>query len=84
MNQTNGPIRLAVVDTDSGFVRVLAKRLESLGWQFRALEAPVPPHELVAMRLNALIIDVTLLGLVGLGLESIADPEVRVDVAPAR
>ena len=59
---TNAPIRLAVVDTDSGFVRVLANRLESMGWQFRAVEAPLPPHELVAMRINALVIDVSLLG----------------------
>ena len=59
---SSAPIRLAVVDTDSGFVRVLAKRLENMGWQFRALEAPVPPHELVAMRLNALVIDVGILG----------------------
>jgi DNA-binding response OmpR family regulator len=59
---SSAPIRLAVIDTDSGFVRVLAKRLEGIGWQFRALESPVPPHELVAMRLNALVIDVGLLG----------------------
>jgi DNA-binding response OmpR family regulator len=59
---SNAPVRLAVVDTDSGFVRVLSKRLETVGWQFRALEAPVPPHDLVAMRLNALVIDVALLG----------------------
>jgi DNA-binding response OmpR family regulator len=59
---TNQAIRLAVVDTDSGFVRVLAKRLETMNWQFRALDAPVPPHELVPMRLNALVIDVALLG----------------------
>src|SRR3954453_17389757 len=57
-----GPIRLAVIDTDSGFVRVLAKRLEGVGWNFRTLAAPVPPEELVAMRLNALVIDLSLLG----------------------
>jgi DNA-binding response OmpR family regulator len=57
-----GPIRLAVVDTDSGFVRVLANRLEGLGWNFRTLAAPVPPEELVSMRLNALVIDLSLLG----------------------
>src|SRR5213080_2190989 len=62
MGQQSAPIRLAIVDTDSGFVRVLANRLESRGWQFRALDAPVPPHELVAMRLNAVVIDVSLLG----------------------
>ena len=62
MSQSNAQIRLSVIDTDSGFVRVLAKRLESMSWQFRALEAPVPPHELVAMRLNALVLDIGLLG----------------------
>src|SRR5438067_11362438 len=62
MTQSNVPIRLAVIDTDTGFVRVLVKRLESMSWQFRSLDAPVPPHELVAMRLNALVIDVSLLG----------------------
>src|SRR2546423_7212031 len=62
MSQPNAHIRLAVIDTDSGFVRVLAKRLETMSWQFRALEAPVPAHELIAMRLNALVLDVSLLG----------------------
>ena len=62
MSQPNPPIRLAVIDSDSGFVRVLAKRLEGMSWQFRALDAPVPPQELVAMRLNAVVVDVSLLG----------------------
>jgi DNA-binding response OmpR family regulator len=62
MSQPNPPIRLAVIDSDSGFVRVLANRLEGMSWQFRALDAPIPPHELVAMRLNALIVDIGMLG----------------------
>jgi DNA-binding response OmpR family regulator len=57
-----GHVRLAVIDADSGFVRVLTKRLEGMSWQFRTLAAPVPPEELVAMRLNALVVDVSLLG----------------------
>ena len=55
-------VRLAVIDSDSGFIRVLEKRLDAMNWQFRTLDAPVPPDELVAMRLNALVIDVSLLG----------------------
>jgi DNA-binding response OmpR family regulator len=51
-----------VIDTDSGFIRVLAKRLENVGWHFRTLAAPVPPEELVSMRLNALVVDLSLLG----------------------
>ena len=62
MSQPTGPIRLAVIDSDSGFVRVLSKRLEGMNWQFRVLAAPVPPQELVAMRLNAVVVDVSLLG----------------------
>src|SRR5436309_147359 len=62
MTKPNAPIHLAVIDSDSGFVRVLAKRVEAMNWQFRSTDAPVPPHELVAMRLNALVIDISLLG----------------------
>ena len=57
--QTN---RLAVIDTDSGFITVLAKRLEAAGWQHRVLSTPVQPDELVAMKLNAVVIDIAVLG----------------------
>jgi DNA-binding response OmpR family regulator len=53
--------RLAVIDTDSGFITVLAKRLEAAGWQHRVLSTPVRPEELVAMKLNAVVIDLALL-----------------------
>ena len=49
----HGPIRLAVLDSDSGFVRVLVNRLEGLGWQYRRLEAAPRVEEFVAMRVNA-------------------------------
>jgi two-component system response regulator RegX3 len=55
-------IRLAVIDTDSGFVTVLTKRAEAAGWQLRQAASVVPPEELVAMKLNALLIDPALLG----------------------
>jgi DNA-binding response OmpR family regulator len=57
--------RLAVIDTDSGFIKVLAKRLEVAGWQHRVLSTPVPPEELVAMKLNAVVIDIAVLGTEG-------------------
>ncbi|MDQ3934719.1 MAG: response regulator transcription factor, partial [Actinomycetota bacterium] len=56
------PVRLALIDADSGFVTVLTKRLEALGWEYRTLDAPVPPQDLVAMRLNVVVVDVSLLG----------------------
>ncbi len=54
--------RLAVIDSDSGFVTVLTKRAEAAGWQLRVSSGAVPPEELVAMKLNALLVDPTLLG----------------------
>jgi len=66
-------IRLAVIDTDSGFVTVLAKRAEAAGWQLRKAGGAVPPQELVAMKLNALLIDPAVLGDDGWGyLERVA------------
>jgi DNA-binding response OmpR family regulator len=55
-------LRIAVLDSDSGFVRVLVKRAGDLGWQYRCLEAPPPIDEFVAMRINALVVDLALLG----------------------
>jgi DNA-binding response OmpR family regulator len=55
-------IRLAVIDDDSGFVTVLAKRTEIAGWQQRTLAGAIPPEELVAMKRNALLIDPAVIG----------------------
>jgi DNA-binding response OmpR family regulator len=57
-----GQVRVGVIDADSGFVTVLSKRMQGLGWQYRTLASPVPPEELVAMRINCLVIDLALLG----------------------
>src|SRR6187455_453071 len=56
------PLRLAVIDTDSGFLQVLTKRLERLGWEHRVLASAVPVDTVVAMRLNAIVIDLAVLG----------------------
>jgi DNA-binding response OmpR family regulator len=55
-------VRLAVIDNDSGFVTVLAKRADAAGWQLRVASSAIPPQELVAMKLNALLLDPALLG----------------------
>jgi len=57
-----GSVKLAVLDSDSGFVRVLVNRLEGLGWKYRRLEAAPRVEEFVAMRVNALVVDLALLG----------------------
>jgi DNA-binding response OmpR family regulator len=55
-------MRLAILDSDSGFVKVLVNRVEGLGWQYRRLEAPPRTEEFVAMRVNALVVDLAVLG----------------------
>ena len=62
MAPPTGPTRIAVIDTDSGFVQVLGNRLERAGWQYRTLSAPPRVEELVAMRLGAIVVDLSLLG----------------------
>jgi DNA-binding response OmpR family regulator len=58
-------VRLAVIDNDSGFVTVLAKRADAAGWQLRVASSAIPPEELVAMKLNALLLDPSLFGAEG-------------------
>jgi DNA-binding response OmpR family regulator len=50
-------IRLAVIDNDSGFLTVLAKRAEAASWELRQSGGSIPPRDLVSMKLNALLID---------------------------
>jgi DNA-binding response OmpR family regulator len=54
--------RLAVIDDDSGFVTVLAKRTGAAGWEQRTFGGAIPPDQLVAMKLNALLVDPAILG----------------------
>jgi DNA-binding response OmpR family regulator len=58
----SAPIRLAVLDSDSGFVQVLTNRLSTAGWQHHVLSGPVPFDALVAMRVNAIVLDLAILG----------------------
>jgi DNA-binding response OmpR family regulator len=55
-------LRVALVDRDPGFTQVLANRLDSLRWDHRALTAPVTIEGIVMMRLNALVLDVAVIG----------------------
>jgi DNA-binding response OmpR family regulator len=62
MTTAQSAIRLGIVDSDSGLLTVLGKRLHRAGWQHRVFASPVPPEALVAMRLDALVIDIDVLG----------------------
>src|ERR1700693_1364297 len=55
-------LRIAVLDRDSGFIQVLSKRLDRLGWEHRVLAGPVPTDAVLSMRLSALVVDLAVLG----------------------
>ncbi len=61
-SSTAPPLRVAVIDRDSGFIQVLSKRLDRLSWEHRVLGSPVPPEAIGAMRLSALVVDLAVLG----------------------
>jgi len=55
-------LRIAVLDRDTGFLQVLGKRVERLGWDQRVLAATISPEAIAPMRLSAVVIDLALLG----------------------
>ena len=55
-------LRIAVLDRDTGFLTVLGKRIERAGWEQRALASTVSPASIAAMRLNAVVVDLAVLG----------------------
>ena len=65
MNAQHRSVRLAVIDNDSGFLHVLCRRFDAAGWEYRVHSSSVPPDELVAMKLNAIVVDLAILGPLG-------------------
>ena len=65
MTLKSATARLAVIDDDSSFLRVLSRRLDASGWEYRFQSSSLPADELVAMKLNALLVDLTILGPLG-------------------
>jgi DNA-binding response OmpR family regulator len=55
-------VRLVIVDSDSGFVRVLSNRVGAVGWRAEVLPAPPPVEELSRLRQHAIVIDPAVLG----------------------
>ncbi len=62
VSTNTGTVRLAVIDDDSAFITVLERRLESGGWEFQTRPTQIPAEELLAMKLNALVLDISILG----------------------
>jgi DNA-binding response OmpR family regulator len=57
------PIRVALIDDDSGLLTVLQRRLGALRWETEVLAFPPDTDHLAAMRLHALIVNPALTGL---------------------
>jgi DNA-binding response OmpR family regulator len=57
-----GRPRIAVIDQDSGLLLVLAKRLDRLNWEHRVLMSAPPPERMAEMHMNAVVVDLSLLG----------------------
>src|SRR5205807_8932258 len=60
--QPHARVRLAIIDRDPGFMQVLSKRLHARAWEHRTLSSQVTTETLVAMRLNALVLDLSVAG----------------------
>jgi DNA-binding response OmpR family regulator len=51
------PLQIAVLDSDSGFLMVLAKRLERLEWIHSVLDPSIPTEAIASLNVDALIVD---------------------------
>jgi DNA-binding response OmpR family regulator len=57
------PIRVAIIDDDSGLVTVLDRRFGALRWERELLAYAAGPDQLAALKLHALIVNPALTGL---------------------
>jgi DNA-binding response OmpR family regulator len=62
MSSRRGTFRVAVIDREPALLKVLGKRFDAAGWEHRVLPGGAPVDELVAMRLNAIVVDLAVLG----------------------
>jgi DNA-binding response OmpR family regulator len=62
MSVSGAPTRLGVFDGGRVLPPALTRRLDGAGWQYRLMGSAVPPEDLVPMRLDALVIDLAVLG----------------------
>jgi DNA-binding response OmpR family regulator len=55
-------LRIAILDRDSGFLVVLAKRLERPGWRHEVLSSRISAKALAAIEADVLVLDLAVLG----------------------
>jgi DNA-binding response OmpR family regulator len=78
--------RLAVLDSDSGFLVVLGRRLQLAGWSHRVLAKSVSAKKAASLDVDALVVDTGLLGAKALNwLKTVCDlrPDLAVIVCTA-
>jgi DNA-binding response OmpR family regulator len=56
------PLRVAILDRDSGFMLVLVNRMERLGWRHEVLSARVTGKAIAALEADTLVVDLSMLG----------------------
>lgn len=59
----SSPVRIALIDDDSGLLTVITRRLDALRWQSQVLPYPPATEQLTVMRLHALVLNPSLTGL---------------------
>ena len=59
----SSPVRIALIDDDSGLLTVVTRRFEALRWQSQILPYPPASEHLAVMRLHALLVNPVLSGL---------------------
>ena len=68
------PIRVALIDDDSGLLTVLERRFAALRWQREVLSYAAGPDQLAALRLHAVIVNPAVTGLDYVGRVAMALP----------
>ena len=62
LNRSTSRLRVGIMDRDSGFLKTLTRRLPAVSWEHRVLGRAIAPEALVPLRLNAVVVDIALLG----------------------
>ncbi len=59
----SSPVRIALLDDDSGLLTVMERRFAALRWQWEVLNYAPAPEQLAALRVQALVVNPALTGL---------------------
>jgi DNA-binding response OmpR family regulator len=59
----SSPVRIALLDDDSGLLTVIERRLQALRWQHEVLTYAPAPEQLASLRIQALVLNPALTGL---------------------